>query len=96
MLISLDYDDTYTEDPDLWLTFVKHAQARNHTVILCTMRYPEEGHDIDPRLLAIIDQVVYTRRQQKKQYLRNIGLSPHVWIDDSPHFITDAYPLVYQ
>lgn len=97
MLISLDYDETYTVDPDLWLTFVKHAKARDHQVILCTMRFPEEGRDIDPRLLAVIDQVIYTSRQLKKEYLRkNHGIFPDVWIDDSPHFIVDSDLKIYR
>ena len=43
MKIALDYDDTYTQDPELWLRFVKDALERNHDVRVVTMRFPFEG-----------------------------------------------------
>ena len=42
--IGLDYDGTYTVDPDLWLRFVRQAKDRGHEVICVTMRYPEETY----------------------------------------------------
>jgi hypothetical protein len=44
MLISLDYDNTYTLDPKFWDMFVKNAISSGHRVICCTMRY-EHGFD---------------------------------------------------
>ena len=37
-LISLDYDHTFTADPDLWVSFIKAAELRGHRVIMVTWR----------------------------------------------------------
>lgn len=42
MIISLDYDNTYTRDPKFWLEFVKRSIDCGHTVICVTMRYERE------------------------------------------------------
>lgn len=42
MLIALDYDGTFTEDPTLWVSFIAMAQAHGHDVIGVTMRYEFE------------------------------------------------------
>lgn len=86
MLIALDYDGTYTADPELWLAFVRTAHASGHRVICATMRTPSEVADMDPRLLASVE-VVCTHRQAKVTALRDRGVAPDVWIDDSPHWL---------
>ena len=87
MLISLDYDGTYTADPELWLDFVKHAQSNGHTVICVTMRYPHENN-VDLRLTALVN-VMYTSRKAKKQFARTQGVVPTIWIDDNPEWLFD-------
>ena len=39
MLIALDYDDTFTRDPEGWLNFAKLMKSRGHEIIGVTMRY---------------------------------------------------------
>ncbi len=76
MLIALDYDGTYTADPELWDCFIAKAKERGHDVKIATMRFPTE---------AIPDiglDVVYTSRQAK------FGCMPaDIWIDDRPQFL---------
>lgn len=86
MIICLDYDDTYTLDPEFWEMVIAAAQWRGHTVILATMRYPAET---DYGLLGLgksID-VIFTSRQAKRPFLAELGYRPDVWIDDSQHWI---------
>ena len=76
MFIALDYDKTYTADPDLWNDFIVIAQKRGHTVKIVTMRSPEEtivGAPVD---------VVYTSRKAKASVVE-----ADIWIDDSPSWI---------
>lgn len=85
IIISLDYDATFTIVPDMWLAFIKNAPA--HVKIYCvTMRYPEEGHDIDPRLTDLVE-VIFTSRQAKRKYMENLGIHVNIWIDDMPDFV---------
>ena len=64
MIIALDYDKTYTADPNLWDAFIKFAVFRGHKVICLTMRYSQEEIKIWG-----INEIHYTSRKAKK----NIG-----------------------
>ena len=86
MKIALDYDDTYTQDPELWLRFVKDALERNHDVRVVTMRFPFEGIGMDPRLLELVP-VIFTERCAKKRVCFLQGFVVDVWIDDRPDFV---------
>lgn len=91
MLIALDYDETYTNDPVLWLTFIESLRSRNHDVVVVTMRFESEGHDMDPRLKQLC-HVIFTGRRAKHPFCAQLGVYPSVWIDDCPHFVhMDAY-----
>lgn len=83
MLLALDYDGTYTADPDLWLPFVRRALARGHNVICVTMRYAHEGATMDEGLKGIIP-VYFTDRQAKIPFLAAMGIYPNIWIDNNP------------
>jgi hypothetical protein len=76
MLLALDYDNTYTQDPVLWDGFILAARSRGHAVKIVTMRYPSEPVEVPG-----VD-VVYTSRQAKKHFM-----AADVWIDDTPAFI---------
>lgn len=95
MNIALDYDGTYTADPELWLSFIRAAQERGHLVAVVTMRYPSEctPEHMDPRLLALGLPMLATSRKAKRPawevYAASNGLPPlHVWIDDNPGAVT--------
>lgn len=87
-VISLDYDGTYTADPELWLEFIKRAHERGHKVVCVTMRYLHEiqGADFDPRLKELVE-VFPTSRKAKKQFMRTKGWHIDIWIDDNPDFL---------
>lgn len=91
MLIALDYDGTYTEDPMLWDMFILNARLTGHKVYCVTMRYKEtESADVDKALLGKVDRIIYTGRKAKKPYVwLNYNESPQVWIDDIPEFINE-------
>ncbi len=38
MLISIDYDDTFTADPSLWWSFIKRATWRGHKILCVSAR----------------------------------------------------------
>lgn len=86
MLIALDYDGTYTADPDLWLDFIKRAQSRGHTVICVTMRHDHETLDMCLRLQDRVE-VICSARQAKQLFLNELGIYPDIWIDDNPKWL---------
>lgn len=87
MNIGLDFDKTYTLDPELWNAFIVAARARGHQVICVTMRYHQEGDDVRMMLGDLVDDIIFTKRKAKSPYVDNRGLQIDVWIDDSPHWI---------
>ena len=88
MLIALDFDDTWTQDPDLWRAFVKLGKSRGHQFVMITMRC-----DHGPETIQIKNEVgdlmpiLFSNRQLKRQYARQAGYKPDIWIDDTPEFI---------
>lgn len=86
---SLDYDDTYTKDPDLWLEFIKLLRSKGHNVLVVTMR-AESDNDMDPRLLETA-RVIFTDGNQKLPFLQNQGIDIDIWIDDRPDYIVRRF-----
>lgn len=84
MRIALDFDDTYTRDPEFWNDFIESALARGHDIRIVTFR---KSTMRDPLLDKMIIPVIYTEYQQKRQFTNKINWIVDVWIDDSPEFI---------
>lgn len=87
MVLSLDFDDTYTRDPLLWDAFVEAARKRGHTVYCVTMRYKTEGADVLKLLKGKVDDIFFTERKNKHDFMFEQGIFVNVWIDDMPWFI---------
>jgi hypothetical protein len=39
--------------------------------------------------------VIYTEAQQKRQFCNAMGWFVDIWIDDSPEFIVDSAPMLF-
>ena len=93
MNIALDFDDTYTRDPDFWDQFIHNAKQRGHDVRIVTFR---KRTMVDPALnyLAQSIPVIYTEYTQKRKFTNSMGWMVDVWIDDSPEFIVNPVVLV--
>ena len=89
MLIALDYDGTYTADPELWNAFIENARDRGHEVIVATMRYKETEADmVEVSLRDKVNAIIYTNRKAKKTSVRQqFGRDPDIWIDDNPDWL---------
>ena len=89
MLIAIDYDGTYTEDPVMWDVFIAIAKTRGNKVICVTMRYEHEGVEVMQSIGSntFIDGIYFTGRKAKCPYMSNLGIMPDIWIDDNPEWI---------
>ena len=83
MLIALDYDGTYTEDPIFWNLFIKNSIYHDHEVICVTMRYDNDAE----RIKDFPGNIIYTGRTAKQNYTLQHNINIDVWIDDSPQWI---------
>lgn len=89
MRIALDFDGTYTADPELWDEFISKARSRGHAIDLVTMRHPHESESVDRQIKGKVDSIVYTGRKGKKRHMEFIAKEVDVWIDDCPQFILE-------
>ena len=88
MLIALDYDETYTCDPEFWDMVISAANYRGHSVICATMRHEHEGAEVVAALGRKVKKIIFTGRKAKYKCVTDAGYYPSVWIDDQPLFIT--------
>lgn len=95
MNIALDFDDTYTRDPQMWDQFIGFAKARGHDIRIVTFR---KSTMTDPALdrLAQVIPVIYTEYIHKRAFTNHLGWIVDVWIDDSPEFIAAAPVILAQ
>ena len=89
MNISLDYDDTYTRDPQFWNTVIANAQLRGHNVYLVTARTPEQCEEVYNSVGKILgrENCFFTSMQGKKKFMWAMKIRIDVWVDDMPDMI---------
>ena len=85
MKIALDYDGTYTKDPQLWDQFIALARKREHEVIIVTQRIKDEEYEQITMNYSI--PIHYTARRPKIWSKLDVD----IWIDNNPYDIV-GYP----
>lgn len=78
MKIAIDYDGTYTRDPQFWDAVILLAQERGHAVICDTKREPHLGAP------GLSIPVIFSSRKAKNAAVASAGHKVDVWIDDEP------------
>lgn len=97
MKIAIDWDDTFTTDPQLWAYIASLAQKSGHEVFIVTMRGINQIRDIEMTLeeLALILEkpirIIPTGMNQKRQHCEFLNIAIDVWIDDSPATIDPMF-----
>lgn len=93
MLISLDYDDTFTRDPDFWCQVVALGRLRGHEFVCVTARSspPESGRE--PHIPM---PVVCAGNEWKASAAARKGFIVNVWIDDMPQLIKPEARLTFE
>ncbi len=90
MKIALDYDNTYTLDPDCWYNVIIEFLSSDHEVSIVTVRH--EYWDAHPWLDDLKEEfeipVIFTDGRAKKDFCLERGIEFDVWIDDRPQTIT--------
>ena len=90
MIVALDYDKTYTADPDLWDTFILKCIANGHSVICITMRFPSETIPEDLKSWESEGiKIYYTSRKAKLVWAKQNNIKVDIWIDDNPGWLFD-------
>lgn len=92
MNISIDFDYTYTRDPELWNTFIQQALRRGHIVYCVTARtleYPDERKEVLESIGQLIgaSNCIFTGGQAKRPFCQAQNINIDVWVDDMPEAI---------
>lgn len=89
MLIAIDFDDTWSADPELWLAFVASLQRRGHRAIIATARRDIIENKQELRKWVPLDiPIVFCNHNYKREECIKHGYKPDVWIDDVPEGIS--------
>ena len=86
MIISIDYDDTWTADPQMWGRIVKMMRARGHTVIGVTNRppFPQFMRGVKKDMGPYVEDIIFAGPGPKREAAARMGYNVDVWIDDYP------------
>lgn len=89
--IAVDYDQTYTSDPELWKDFMDKAAARGHQVFIVTARSEElDNCETLEFLYEEGFEVYYTNGVAKRFWCLHNGPGVvDIWIDDKPQNILE-------
>lgn len=86
LTFGLDYDHTFTADPDLWRQFISDAERRGHKVVCVTARRQPPDFSREPRLPDSVN-VVCAGPELKLHAAAKAGYAVNIWIDDMPGLI---------
>jgi hypothetical protein len=88
---ALDFDDTFTADPELWAVFVTLGISRRHTFYCVTARRDtEENTDLINDLFedhGIQMPIIFSNLGSKLEEVERRGIKIDIWIDDAPYAI---------
>jgi DNA-binding LacI/PurR family transcriptional regulator len=87
MKIALDFDGTFTADPQLWRRFCAYARNAGHEVRIVSMRCEQGREEIEQMAGPWVDGIICTATKPKRRFAHALGSDPHVWIDDCPDSI---------
>lgn len=88
MNVSLDYDNTYTVDPECWKKVIRSLQSAGHKVYCVTMRSKEHDYHKDFDVLELMGvSAVFCEGISKRRVTEGLGIRIDVWIDDLPEGI---------
>lgn len=86
MNIAIDYDDTYTLNPNLWNQIIEIFMKQNNNVYCVTKRYEDNAEDIVEAFANINVPIIYAIKS-KLEAVSEAGIKIDVWIDDKPQSI---------
>lgn len=89
--IALDYDNTYSADPNFWIQFIQTSMDYGHNVFIVTYRDDRYDRNSDLEFLNAIIPVYYTRGCAKKWWMNQFAPEEHskvhIWIEDRPESV---------
>lgn len=88
LTIAIDYDDTFTADPPMWRRVIAIWQECGHRVICVSARRNTLDHrrELEAGLPEGVP-ILLSYDTPKRQYAKQHGYRPDIWVDDMPEAI---------
>lgn len=94
LICAIDFDGTYTADPELFKAFVGLLKARGHIPIMVTGRPAEYGMDEAPKaLVGDLMPIIFAGGEWKIDAAKAAGYEVDIWVDDLPQFIRPPFTM---
>jgi hypothetical protein len=93
MIIAIDYDGTYSINPELWNQIINLFMDAGYSVICVTGRTKELGQPVLDSIGKLVP-VIFAGGLPKREACKNRGYNVGIWIDDMPEMITSSYLVV--
>ena len=82
--IAIDWDNTISTDKPFFKELILKLQKTGFNPCICTLRAPdkEDREEIYGFLEETQIPIYFTDGKPKRRYLKNLGITIHIWIDD--------------
>lgn len=88
MIFGIDYDGTFSRDPDFWEDFVNLATVYDHQCVLVTGRSDDGEYGAQvKRDVGALMPIVFAGAKWKREAALKKGWKVDVWIDDNPEYV---------
>lgn len=89
LTIAVDYDGTYSADPDTFNKMIALFLAAGHTVICVTGRSDDGVMDVPVRAsIGKLVPCVFAGKEWKADAAKAAGYNVNIWMDDIPNMIS--------
>ena len=84
--IAIDYDGTWTADPEAFTAIATMLRRRGHRVLLVTARVT--GHaEVEREAGPHVDRVLFSGAAFKRDHCASAGEAVDIWVDDNPEMV---------
>jgi hypothetical protein len=90
--VAIDYDGTWTADPEAFAAFANLLRKRGHRVIIVTARVSGIG-EVHFHCQQHVDRILASGADYKRDYATAQGERVSIWIDDMPGMIGPDVPM---
>ena len=88
MTFGIDYDGTFSRDPEFWDAFVTMAKLFGHQCVMVTGRSDEAEFGAQvKRAVRDLMPIVFAGNEWKREVALKRGWKIDVWIDDNPEYV---------
>ncbi|HIO92917.1 MAG TPA: hypothetical protein EYG68_08780 [Leucothrix mucor] len=95
--IAIDWDNTISADQEFFKNLIKQLQSEGYEPFVCTLRSPDRENIEEIRsILEKTNIAIYlTDGNPKREYMKELDISVHMWIDDFyPGICRETCPLL--